>query len=508
MVAGRRFVRSAAAALVRLAPVVALVACRDEPTSATAPFIIEASLSGEPDVLVGTIVTPAPAFIVRNSNGDALVDVPVTVTITKGDGTLKNAPLRTAARLTSVGDWTLDTIARVNEITIVAGSAPPAKVSLTAMSGPAASVSADAGALDGLAGDFLSGLFALRVRDRYGNPVGGVALDLAVEKGGGEVSPSSLTTDGNGIASGITWRLGRQGGSQQLVASVGSIRAGIAASIRSGFDPVVRVQGQALPAALSAAFATAVDRLHAGIVGDIGDVPILNFDMSRCGLQGGTTLNETVDDLVIFAMVTPIDGVGKVLASAGPCVLRTQSRFPVIGIMRFDVDDIGALASNGRLPAVVLHELLHVIGIGTLWRTHDKLVGSNTADPRFTGLLAAGQCVSAGGITNCSDGRVPVENIGGSGTAEAHWRESVFDAEVMTGFVETNAEMPFSAISIASLQDLGYAVNLLSADPFQVPLPGSVSPRLSPSLLAPWETLAIPLFEITGAGWLRPIVVR
>ena len=507
MVAGRRFVRSATAVLVRLVPVLGLAACRDEPTSANAPFAIEASLSGEPDAVVGMIVTPAPAFVVRNSKGDALVNVPVTITITKGSGTLVNAPLRTEAGLTSIGDWTLDTIATLNEITIVVGSAPPAKISVVGMAGPPASVAADAGSLNGLAGDFLSGLFKLRVRDRYGNPVGGVGIDLSVAKGGGEVSPPSLTTDGNGVASGISWRLGRLGGTQQLIATVGSLRAEIAASIQSGFDPVVRVHGQALPPMLVDALAAAIDRLHAGIVGDVGDVPVLNFDMSRCGLQG-TTITETIDDLVIFAMVTPIDGVGKVLASAGPCVLRTQSRFPVIGIMRFDSDDIGALSSNGRLPAVVLHEMLHVIGIGTLWRTRDMLVGSNTVDPRFIGLLAAGQCVTSGGLTDCSDGRVPVENLGGSGTAEVHWRESVFDREVMTGFVESNADMPFSSISIASLQDLGYVINLLSADPFQVPLPGSVAPRLSAPQLAPWETLTIPLFEVTTGGWVRLIMPR
>jgi hypothetical protein len=314
-----------------------------------------------------------------------------------------------------------------------------------------------------------------------------------------------LTTDHNGIGSGITWRLGRFGGSQELVATVGSLRAEIAASIRSEFDPVVRFSGQALPAPVMAALTAAIDRLHAGIVGDLGDVPVLNFDMSRCGLQG-TTVTETIDDLVIFAMITPIDGVGRVLASAGPCVLRTQSRFPVIGIMRFDSDDIEALSSNGRLSAVVLHEMLHVIGIGTLWRTRDMVVGANTADPRFIGMLAAGQCITSGGFSNCSDSRVPVENIGGSGTAEVHWRESVFDREVMTGFVEANADMPFSSISIASLEDLGYVVNLLTADPFQVPLPGAVSPRLSPQILAPWETLNQPIFEITSAGWVRPIV--
>ena len=507
MVAGRRFVRSAVGVLVRLTPVAALTSCGDEPTSTTAPFVIEPSLAGDPVEEVGSIVTPAPTFIVRNSSGDALANVPVTVTITRGDGSLSNVALRTASGPTSIGEWTLDTIAGANEVTVVAGSAPPVRITVVGVAGPPTSVSADAGILDALAGDFLSSLFTLRVRDRYGNPVPGVSLDLTVDQGGGEVSPPSLTTDDNGIASGITWRLGRLGGSQKLVASVGSLRAEIAASIRSAFNPSVRVHGAPLPAVLASALSQAADRLHAAIVGDVGNVPVLNFDLSRCGLQG-TTLNETVDDLVIFAMVTPIDGVGKVLASAGPCVLRTQSRFPVIGIMRFDSDDIEALASSGRLPAVVLHEMLHVIGIGTLWRAADMLVGSGTTDPRFRGSFAGAHCISAGGLASCSDGRVPVENSGGSGTLEVHWRESTFDSEVMTGFVEANEDMPFSSMSIASLQDLGYTVNLLSSDPFQVPVPGSVSPRLSPQLLAPWETITLPLFEMTPEGLTRRILPR
>ena len=469
-----------------------------------APFSIEASLSGEPDAVVGTIVTPAPAFVVRNSAGDALVNVPVTITITKGDGSLANVPLRTGTGPTAIGEWTLDTIARVNEIRIVAGSAPPVTVTVAGIAGDPASVSA-AGTLDGLAGDFLNGLFTLRVRDRYGNPVSGAGINLSVAKGGGEVSPPTLTTDDNGVASGITWRLGRFGGSQQLVATVGSLRAEIPATIRSEFDPIIRTIGQPLPAALASALTMAADRIRATIVGDAGDVPVLNFDMSRCGLQGAA-LNEVVDDVVIFAMITPIDGVGKVLASAGPCVLRTASRFPVIGMMRFDSDDVDALTASGRLPAVVLHEMLHVIGIGTLWRTRDMLIGATTTDPRFIGSLAGVQCISSGGLTDCSDGRVPVENSGGTGTADVHWRESVFDREVMTGFVEQNSDMPFSTISIASLEDLGYLVNLLSADPFQVLPQAPVSPRLSPRLLPPWEKVDLPGFEITPQGWVRPFL--
>ena len=507
MGAGRRFVRSATAAVVRLVPALGIVACRDEPTGATAPFSIEASLWAEPGNTVGTILRPSPTFVVRNSLGDVLANVPVTVTITTGNGTLRNVPVRTTTGLTAIGEWTLDTIAGSNQVTIVAGSAPPVRITVVGIAGAPATVAPDGGVPEGFAGDFLSGFFALRVRDRYGNPVGGAGIDLSVIRGGGEVSPPSLMTDGNGIASGIAWRLGRSGGAQLLSAAVGDIHVEVAASIRSAFDPVVRLHGAPLPGNVASALTMAVDRIHAGIVADVSDVPILNFDMSRCGLQG-VTLNETVDDLVIFAIVTPIDGVGRVLASAGPCVLRTQSRFPVVGVMRFDADDISALAANGRLPAVVLHEMLHVIGIGTLWRNRDMLFGSGTTDPRFIGLLAGAQCIAAGGFAGCTDGRVPVENLGGSGTREAHWRESIFDREVMTGFVEADDDMPFSSMSIASLQDLGYVANLLSADPYTVPTPGTVAPRLSPQVLPAWESLHLPLFEVTTTGWVRPIVPR
>jgi hypothetical protein len=466
-----------------------------------APFAIEASLSGQPEVIAGEVVTPSPRFIIRNASGDILANLPVAITVTKGKGTLRNAPLRTASSgSTSIGEWTLDTLAVTNELTIAAGSAPPLKITIVGRSGPVVRIARDGGMLDGLAGD-VSSAVVLRARDRYGNPVRGISIELAIATGGGDVSPHVVTTDAAGVAAGVMWRLGRLGGPQRLVATSGAVRADIDASIRSGFNPNVR-SAAPLPASIQEALTAAVNRLNAAVIGDLADVPVFNFDMSRCGLQS-LTLSETIDDVVIFAIVAPIDGAGKILASAGPCILRTQSRLPLIGLMRFDADDIGALAENGRLNAVVLHEMLHVIGFGPLWR--DLLAGSGGSNPKFTGALAAAQCIAAGGLSDCSDGRVPVENTGGSGTAEVHWRESVFDSEVMTGFVEGVADMPFSSMTIASLADLGYTINLLARDPFQVPVPGSVSPRLSPQLLAPWEIISLPLFEITPAGVLRSI---
>ena len=48
----------------------------------------------------------------------------------------------------------------------------------------------------------------------------------------------------------------------------------------------------------------------------------------------------------------------------------------------------------------------------------------------------------------------------------------------MTGWINAGAN-PMSRITIASLRDLGYAVNLNAADAYALPGPGAASPRLA-----------------------------
>jgi hypothetical protein len=507
VVAGRHINNRRQAILFCLALAFAVGGCRDEPTAGLSPYALEGSHTIPPGVTVGTEVVPAPTFVVRNLDGQPLGNLPVRITITAGAGTLREVPARTEAGPTPIGRWTLDTIVGVNEVTISAGDAPPLTIRLTSVAGRPASISTVQPLLDGPAGGMVAQPAALVVKDRYGNPVAGVDVSLSVAEGGGVVTPATLTSDRRGVLGGFSWQLGRLGGTQRLVVTAGTVLSDVFADIRSSFSPSVRFVGAPPSAAVQAAFRAAADRLRASIVGDLSDVPVLNFDLSRCGFEGAT-ITETVDDLVIVARVTAIDGVGQVLASAGQCITRTQSGFPVIGVMRFDADDIAGLESTGRLEAVVLHEMLHVIGIGTMWRSRDLLFGAGTGDPRFAGLMASAQCQAAGGISSCIDGRVPVENTGGPGTGDVHWREAVFDREVMTGFVETDPDMPLSAVSIASLADLGYTINLLSSDPFVItPLDG-VSPRVIPRPAAPWETIIPAPFEVTPAGWVRPRPIR
>src|SRR5678809_1028011 len=125
---------------------------------------------------------------------------------------------------------------------------------------------------------------------------------------------------------------------------------------------------------------------------------------------------------------------------------------------------------RGNFPDVITHEMLHVVGLGTLWGPDEYNLrqGAGTPQTRYTGALGVGGCVAVGGASVCP-GSIPLENTGGSGTADSHWNESIFFNELMTGFVNTRSSVPtgllnpFSLMSLRSLGDLGYVVNKKAA---------------------------------------------
>ena len=53
--------------------------------------------------------------------------------------------------------------------------------------------------------------------------------------------------------------------------------------------------------------------------------------------------------------------------------------------------------------------------------------------------------------------------------ADSHWRESVFGHELMTPILNVGQEQPLSAVTIQSLADLGYGVDLSHAESFSLP---------------------------------------
>jgi hypothetical protein len=205
-----------------------------------------------------------------------------------------------------------------------------------------------------------------------------------------------------------------------------------------------------------AAFKLAADRWTRVITGDLPDVMV-----------GG----EVINNLRINAQGAPIDGVGKILGQAGPNRLRPANAgaaafLPATGDMQFDTADLADMEANGTLNDVITHEMGHVIGIGTIWTRKGLLKGAGTANPTFQGANAMREYGKLRGVNKSLP--VPVENIGGPGTRDSHWRDSVFNAEMMTGFVNVGGN-PMSRMTVASLQDLGYEVNLNAAEPYSLP---------------------------------------
>ncbi len=232
-------------------------------------------------------------------------------------------------------------------------------------------------------------------------------------------------------------------------------------------------------ASQNAAFTAAAARWESIIPFDIIDIPFLNQPIeanSACGTGEGTLqhppIEDTVDDLRIFVDISSIDGAGGTLGQAGPCIIRSASGLPVIGTMQFDIDDLSNLEAAGRLLPVILHEMAHVLGIGTVWGRNNLLrnpsvppAGTPGADTHFVGPLAIEAFDDAGGTSYTGGEKVPVENSGEPGSGDGHWRESLFGFELMTPIIN-NGPNPLSAISIQSLADVGYRVDLGPADPY------------------------------------------
>jgi Leishmanolysin/Bacterial Ig-like domain (group 2) len=323
---------------------------------------------------------------------------------------------------------------------------------------------------------------AVRVVDAQSQPVADVRIRFEVTSGSGSVTENIQETDADGVARVGSWRLG-SAGVNHLTATVEGADAAneplefLATTANvGGFDITVRYLGEYTSDQLLA-FAEAELRWESVITGDLADVN-QNLPASQCGDNPAT--NGPFDDVTIFVTIEPIDGVGSVLGQAGPCFIRDDGdgttevgEMTVIGRMQFDVDDVDALEEEGSLPGVILHEMGHVLGFGTLWDGLGLLADPSDPDPippladtHFTGAQAIAAFNEAGG-TDYPDGKVPVMNVGGAGTVNSHWRDGVFDPEIMTGFLD-NGPVILSAVSIASLADLGYEVDLGQADPFSL----------------------------------------
>lgn len=185
------------------------------------------------------------------------------------------------------------------------------------------------------------------------------------------------------------------------------------------------------------------------------------------GYKGSISLT----GMTISADVSYIDGPYNVLGSAGPDTLAPAGGywFTQTGSMTFDSADLAQMASGGTLTDVIKHEMGHVIGIGTLWTTNG-LYTNGTG--QYTGAYGLAEYKTE--FNQPTATYIPIELGGGGGTANGHWNESDDFGQTATGIVDgqgrdmkhelmtgwLNTPTFTSRTTVASLQDLGYTVNI------------------------------------------------
>jgi hypothetical protein len=275
----------------------------------------------------------------------------------------------------------------------------------------------------------------------------------------------------------------------------------------------LRFLGTAPTGATLQAFEAAQTTIRNTIIGGLSPVlPPSGFNIEDCNpddatLAGNPDLpSDALAGLVIYVHVRAMDGTGGTLGAAGPCLVRSaaENYLPALGLMTLDEADLAAMTS-ARLEQVVLHEMLHVVGFGTIWDWLGLIdTTTDSANARFLGARARTACADVqGGGADCAT-TVPVHSADGAGSRFAHWRESLFTVELMTPFLNNVATIPFSEMTIQSLGDLGYTVSNLAAQPYAVSgtFLMAESGGEEPSLQMP-EPMR-PRFTLTESGQLMP----
>ncbi len=214
------------------------------------------------------------------------------------------------------------------------------------------------------------------------------------------------------------------------------------------------------------------------ITDDLPDYEFARGWSSSCaGRSMEISPGERIDDLRIYV----ITNEGR---WATVNLLREESSLPVVGCM-----SVGGSGFDTEI-----HEIAHVLGFGTIWGNLGFLQDRN-GDAHFNGPLATAAFDDAGGRVYAG-AKVPVaEKNRLPGHALSHWRDRVLFGELMAGGQTPRGTRPLSAITIQSLADLGYGVDVAQAEAYT--LPGA---RASAKIAASRPSRSGPIFDVTRAN--------
>ena len=218
-------------------------------------------------------------------------------------------------------------------------------------------------------------------------------------------------------------------------------------------------------------------RWMAVIAEDLPDFEFTQGWSGRCGDQlFEIPAGERIDDLRIY--MTTFDDNPDAVGWGGPSLLREESHLPVLGCMGFDLERANLLITG-------LHEVGHVLGFGPVWDDLGFLQDLD-GDTHFNGPLAIAAFDDAGG-RDYTGAKVPVSRGG------AHWRVPLLSGELMG----PSGGRALSAITVQSLADLGYGVDVSQADAYT--LPGATAGTTAAKITSYEPSARGPVFDLTRA---------
>lgn len=164
------------------------------------------------------------------------------------------------------------------------------------------------------------------------------------------------------------------------------------------------------------------------------------------------------DDITFNLSLPEIDGLFNTLGQAGPVQAVSYSNregvFVSAAIVELDIADVVYMQDTNTYHEVVVHEMFHGIGFGTLW-DYWNVTSQKGRGLRYTGENAI---AAYNQENNAAVDYISVETDGGPGTAGGHWDEVIYGTELMTGYTQ-GLPATLQSMSAASLLDIGLQLN-------------------------------------------------
>lgn len=244
------------------------------------------------------------------------------------------------------------------------------------------------------------------------------------------------------------------------------------------FTIETRLLGRPLSAAQRATVQEAAARVSA-LIASLFTPVRLNAPAGDCD-RGLPRLRETAPRFVVFVVVKSLGD--DVYATGMPCDLRDGSYLPIYGTIDLNSDGLGDLPRADLLDTMI-HELLHTLGVGTLWEAEYRVSMNGDSDGRtfvrrvgkqlyYTGPRALAAYRALGG----REVGVPLDPDAG------HWAGAAVCSEILSGTAGdfTGRVNPVSPLTLGALEDLGYRVNRPASAPFRLPRGRSCATQVTP----------------------------